>query len=661
MAKGEADTYIFITNMGVDAPIAVDIRKELISLGVTHAEVFGREWISLKIRESSRLRALVPRVYGLGDLSTILDERRAEQTQALLGHLIPALNVYVPTAAHRHAVRVLKERGIVLLLGPPATGKSMLAAILATSALDDGNHRTFQVDSPHELMKYWNPNEPGGFYWIDDAFGPNQLREDYIDQWIAMMSKVKTAISRGNRFVLTSRSHIWNAAKQKMGTRNHPLLTDKSAIVDVGMLSPEERSQILYNHIKAGNQTNDWKKEVKPYLNELSKKTNLLPELARRLGNKNYTTSLTLTQESLEEFIAEPMEYLTETIGELNDAQRAALTLVFLHRSKLPKDSQDHEVWSRVSDKFGVSQSEIMGSLEQIRDTFVVIKSEATNEFWSFSHPTISDALSSILGKRLDLLELYLRGVRVETILSDVVCEKAQKIQDSVVVPESLNELLVERLLEAPDVPQINNKLLSFLNSRASDSVFRTFIEQKSSVLNRNIGFVWRLGADVKLKVIAKANKEGLLPYDLKEKTSQYIESKIVNDLDCSILDNDDILAIVPATRYFSLLIKLRHEIQENISNRIDVISEEADLDSEPEDSFYEVEMFLSEMESIMHEDYEIQEKIIDLQNEMEQAIEELRDRVNALEEEWIGEDIAPVRITEEPLGARSLFSDVDE
>ncbi|MGR9036519.1 MAG: restriction endonuclease, partial [Gammaproteobacteria bacterium] len=81
--KGQADTYFLITNMGVDAPIAAEIRNELNLLGVNNAQVFGREWISQKIRESSRLRALVPRVYGLGDLSIILDERKATQTRAL--------------------------------------------------------------------------------------------------------------------------------------------------------------------------------------------------------------------------------------------------------------------------------------------------------------------------------------------------------------------------------------------------------------------------------------------------------------------------------------------------------------------------------------------------------------------------------------------------
>ena len=136
---------------------------------------------------------------------------------------------------------MLGEHGIVLLLGAPATGKSMLAAILATTALDGEGHRCFQVDGPGDLMQHWNPHEPGGFYWVDDAFGPSQVREDYVDHWIAIMNKVKAAISAGNRFVLTSRSHIWWSAKNKLATRNDPRLADGSAVVDVGLLSPEEK------------------------------------------------------------------------------------------------------------------------------------------------------------------------------------------------------------------------------------------------------------------------------------------------------------------------------------------------------------------------------------------------------------------------------------
>jgi hypothetical protein len=265
-AAGYADTYVLMTNMSVDAPVAVSIKRRLYGLGVIYPHVFGKEFLTNAIRRSARLRALVPRVYGLGDLSLIFDQRRAEQTKALLGHLLPTLKVYVPTRPHVRAVRVLAEHGIVLLLGDAATGKSTIAAILATTAAELVEHPCYKSDGPEGVLDHWNPNEPTGFYWIDDAFGPKQPREDFIDRWIAIMPKIQAAIADGNRFVLTSRRHIYEAAKPKLGSRNHPLFRDGEAIVDVGELTADERRQILYNHIKMGDQSETWKTRVKPQL-----------------------------------------------------------------------------------------------------------------------------------------------------------------------------------------------------------------------------------------------------------------------------------------------------------------------------------------------------------------------------------------------------------
>jgi hypothetical protein len=57
---GQADTYIFMTNMSVDAPVAVAARAKLRTLGVRKAHIFGRQHIVRVIRSSARLRALVP-------------------------------------------------------------------------------------------------------------------------------------------------------------------------------------------------------------------------------------------------------------------------------------------------------------------------------------------------------------------------------------------------------------------------------------------------------------------------------------------------------------------------------------------------------------------------------------------------------------------------
>jgi hypothetical protein len=91
VSSGRANIYYLITSLGVDAPVAAEIRDKLLEAGVAEPHVLGREWLTQQIRSSARLRALVPRVYGLVDLSTILDERCAQQAQALLGHLRPGL------------------------------------------------------------------------------------------------------------------------------------------------------------------------------------------------------------------------------------------------------------------------------------------------------------------------------------------------------------------------------------------------------------------------------------------------------------------------------------------------------------------------------------------------------------------------------------------
>ncbi len=63
---GQADTYIFMTNMSVDAPVAAAMRAKLRAFGVRKPHILGRQYIVRVIRSSARLRALVPQVYGLG-------------------------------------------------------------------------------------------------------------------------------------------------------------------------------------------------------------------------------------------------------------------------------------------------------------------------------------------------------------------------------------------------------------------------------------------------------------------------------------------------------------------------------------------------------------------------------------------------------------------
>ena len=85
--EGICSTYILLSNGRLTGRSEKAILKAVRQRGVDHVFAFGSTWINRIIAESFKLRMYVPRVYGLGDLSQILDERAYGQTQTLLQYL----------------------------------------------------------------------------------------------------------------------------------------------------------------------------------------------------------------------------------------------------------------------------------------------------------------------------------------------------------------------------------------------------------------------------------------------------------------------------------------------------------------------------------------------------------------------------------------------
>lgn len=604
----------------------------------------------------------MPRVYGLGDLSTILDERKASQTRYLLGHLEDTLRVYVPTNPHRNAVRCLSKHKIVLLLGEPATGKSTIAAILATSHLGSDGKEAIKCDGPLEFSKHWNPNEKHRLYWIDDAFGANQVRLDFVDAWISLMPSVQAATQHGNRFIFTSRRHIYEEAKPKLGTRNHPLFRNTEAVVDVGILTQSEKEQILYNHIKAGNQSKIWKKQVKTFLNSVTRREMFLPEIARRLGNSSFTVNLEIDQKGLNSFFDDPKDHLVEIIEEIGDVQKAALALVYTNRSRLLINIDMNDASKQIAQVYGVPAAKISDALEQLDKSFIVKVSDDKETWWSFKHPTFVDAISDITVKSTKLSEMYLKGARWENIVSEVICAGMPNIKDALVVNEIQTGMLVERLLEIPDEPQSNKKFFNFLSSRASDKCIASLIDIRPNIFERKPSISWLAWNDPKLALMARVNIMGLLPEEHRLIAQNSIETYMFQILEFSILEEESLLKLFNAVDLLKIPMRIRALVQD-IAEKVDEIESDFDPRNEdPEGSFDDYRAALHRLIEFFADDYETRTLLTDAEEAMKLAIARMTELVNqdVDDDEWDSDDVepdAPSAVT----SGRSIFSDVDE
>ena len=255
------------------------------------------------------------------------------------------------------------------------------------------------LTSPRDFEQGWNPDDPGRFFWIDDAFGANVLRDDYVQDWTSAFRKVQAAMAKGNKFLLTSRKHIYGAARRKLGQRNLQVFIDNSAIVDVGELSPEERGQILYNHVNYGGQSQSWKTAVRPHLDAVARVPSFLPGIAERLGDPAFTKSLALREPSLVRFMKEPREHLIDTINALELSFQGVLILVYVHQGLFDDSAPDAAATEAVITLTGISLPQILDSLADLKGSF--LRRPAPGErVWTFAHPTIADALTEILRER---------------------------------------------------------------------------------------------------------------------------------------------------------------------------------------------------------------------------------------------------------------------
>ena len=283
--------YVLMTNARLTARTEEKIDEELRHRGIRQCLVLGSTWINETIAESPRLRMLVPRLYGLGDLTQILDERAYQQAQAVLESMRTDLAKLVRTTTYEKAARALDQHGFVLLTGAPATGKTTIAGQLALAAADVFDTHVVMLDDAAQFADRWNPNERQ-LFWLDDAFGATQLTPYLAQSWQRITPKVRSAIDGGSKFVLTTRSYILIQALVHLKAGSFPLLDTSQVVVDVTDLTPSDRRQILYNHLKHGRQPKSFLQELIPQLEAAADHPGFTPELARRLAEPTFTARL---------------------------------------------------------------------------------------------------------------------------------------------------------------------------------------------------------------------------------------------------------------------------------------------------------------------------------------------------------------------------------
>ncbi|OAS08561.1 MULTISPECIES: hypothetical protein [Pseudomonas] len=533
VAQGVCDVYVLMTNADWTGESHLKIKQAFESEGAKHVLLLGSTWICEKIQLNSSLRMNVPRLYGLGDLSQILDERRYKQTKALLTEL-PDLAKLVVTGTYRKALQALQQHGFVLLVGEPAAGKTTIASLMAMCAMDKWESLVLKLERPEQIRDHWNTEETSQLIWVDDAFGAMQYEADLVMEWNRILPALSTMIRAGHRVVLTSRDYIYKNARRDLKRTAFPLIEESQVVIDVKELTSREKSEILYNHIKLGNQSQRVRTALKEFLPAVAAHSRFAPETARRLGSVEFTKSLKIGQKGIDEFVAKQERWLVETMQGMDDESQAALAVLYMKHGALESPVNLSVDENHAVGRLGSSQAGCIRALESLRGSFVQLADTAEGRFWKYKHPTIGDAFALILAQSPDHLQIFVNGTPIERLMELVTCGDTG-VQNATILPSSMFAVIAKRCCEyvtcEADVERARRgRLYSFLLRRADDVFLRTYSKldgKLHSGLVRDFARnLFTNSSDLALRLL----RQGLLPKSARDAISIKIHDFVFDD-----------------------------------------------------------------------------------------------------------------------------------
>ncbi|WP_125782597.1 hypothetical protein [Pseudoalteromonas rubra] len=605
-AKGLATHYILFTNAQLTGNQDELLRAVFESIdGIESFTAYGKERISQIIIESPRLRMLVPRVYGLGDLSQILDERAGEQARAILNSLGDDISKFVLTDAFNRSAKALVEHGFVLLLGEPACGKSTIAASLALGALDEWGCNTFKICSSDEFLRHWNPNEPRRLFWIDDAFGATQVDWSATFAWARTFPHISTAIKNGAKVIFTSRDYIYQSAKGDLKESSLPVMKASQVVINVQDISQHEREQILYNHIKLGNQPQSFKKEVKPFLKDIANNKKFTPEIARRLGDKFFTKDLIIRQSTLVNFVENPVEFLIDVISTLDKKNISALAAIFMRAGALPSPIKLAESELNALNLLGGKLDGVISALKFLKGSLTSLSFEEGQYIWRYKHPTIRDAFAQYVANDVELLEIYLGGAPLEMLFQEVACVDVKMDGLKVIVPESHYPLVINRMKSFKRNNWSQQDLFNrFLTKRCNHKFLSFYLKETPNFFDSLvIGHSYFFNSD--LEVFAKFLEADLLPEERRVVVVQKLHELAIEEFDTKFAYYEGTKLLTRA-EFLSIKKDVKGKVIKNLECIIDNLSSGYDEQSDPEDHFSDLNQSINDYEDMFSDDKEI-------------------------------------------------------
>jgi energy-coupling factor transporter ATP-binding protein EcfA2 len=245
------DRYILVTSLPLTPPNKRTL-AEIIGPSLTsESDIYGAQDLDGLLRNNDDLAKKHIKLWLSG--SEVLERivRAAADTVDVISRaeIQSKVRVYATNPSLQEARDKLEKNHVVIISGPPGVGKSTLAEMLAYVHIADGWHYHAIRSLDDGFAKLSDLSKK--VFFFDDFLGTVALNASALSARDSDLVRfIRTVrISQNARFILTTRTHIFEEARRVSERLADGKLDITRYALDVGIYTRRIRARILYNHL----------------------------------------------------------------------------------------------------------------------------------------------------------------------------------------------------------------------------------------------------------------------------------------------------------------------------------------------------------------------------------------------------------------------------
>jgi len=484
--KLEYENYILVTNKTISGSLFDQLHEIFLEFKADnqveceHFSIISYRHIETCIDNSDNLKWSYPNIINHPDFLLLLkgaiNFNLENRRRGWLNSINKQREKFVYTQFFQKANDKLSDYPAIILSGPPKSGKTFNAEILALDFAVFRNYQPILIDDPEEIESAFEI-ERKQIFVCDDAFGKYGLSYK-SEEWFIKLDRIFNLADESHLFIFTSREYIFRAFIN-FGNDSAKSFLEK-IIVESHNYSSQEKLAILKRYTTNSNISDYDKESILNSETIISVHKNFSPETIRAFFSNVREQKRNEQLNELMAHLDKPDSYLSKVFFNLPTVKQAALLSVLCAIKN--DETSIHKVFALICQDLNISA--ILNTVlefDELDDSILrILRSEVIEEI-SFYHPSMQEFITRQL---ISNKSEKLREVVLKNLNNDLLSLSLMKSTGKSVLQSSTDDKIKLQINDVEKIKLGFTRLLS--NSEVSlyqvASIFKWFKSETHTI-----------------------------------------------------------------------------------------------------------------------------------------------------------------------------------